>query len=47
MFNVTATKTKIKQRRIIYRGESGAEFYKKIEFRPNKDVFLSIPCKWF
>lgn len=22
-------------------------FYKKIGFEPNKDVFLSIPCKWF
>lgn len=27
--------------------ETGAEFYKKIGFRPNKDVFLSIPCTWF
>lgn len=22
-------------------------FYKKIGFKENKDIFLSIPCKWF
>ena len=27
--------------------ETAAGFYEKIGFKPNKDVFLSIPCKWF
>lgn len=27
--------------------ETAAEFYEKIGFKPNKDIFLSIPCKWF
>lgn len=27
--------------------ENAAGFYKKIGFKPNKNDFLSIPCKWF
>ncbi|MCE5235163.1 MAG: GNAT family N-acetyltransferase [Eubacteriales bacterium] len=27
--------------------ETAAGFYEKIGFKPNKDIFLSIPCKWF
>ncbi len=27
--------------------ETAAGFYEKMGFKPNKDVFLSIPCKWF
>ena len=27
--------------------ETASEFYEKIGFLVNKDVFLSIPCKWF
>ena len=27
--------------------ETASEFYEKIGFSVNKDVFLSIPCKWF
>ncbi|MFT4007667.1 MAG: GNAT family N-acetyltransferase [Lacrimispora sp.] len=27
--------------------EAATGFYEKIGFKLNKDVFLSIPCKWF
>lgn len=27
--------------------ESAEAFYEKIGFNVNKDIFLSIPCKWF
>ena len=27
--------------------ETAAGFYEKIGFKPNNDIFLSIPCKWF
>lgn len=27
--------------------KTATEFYKKIGFKPNKDIFLSIPCRWF
>lgn len=27
--------------------ETAEGFYEKIGFKPNKDIFLSIPCKWF
>lgn len=27
--------------------ETASKFYEKIGFKLNKDVFLSIPCKWF
>ncbi len=27
--------------------ETATGFYEKIGFKPNKGVFLSIPCKWF
>lgn len=27
--------------------ETAAGFYEKIGFKPNKDVFMSIPCQWF
>lgn len=27
--------------------QTAAGFYEKIGFKPNQDVFLSIPCKWF
>ena len=27
--------------------KTAAGFYEKIGFKPNEDVFLSIPCKWF
>jgi ribosomal protein S18 acetylase RimI-like enzyme len=27
--------------------ETATGFYEKIGFKLNKDVFLSIPCKWF
>lgn len=27
--------------------ETATGFYEKMGFKPNKDVFLSIPCKWF
>ncbi len=27
--------------------ETATGFYEKIGFKPNKTLFLSIPCKWF
>jgi ribosomal protein S18 acetylase RimI-like enzyme len=27
--------------------QTAAGFYEKIGFQPNRDIFLSIPCKWF
>lgn len=27
--------------------ETAAGFYEKVGFLVNKDIFLSIPCKWF
>jgi ribosomal protein S18 acetylase RimI-like enzyme len=27
--------------------ETAAGFYERIGFKLNKDIFLSIPCKWF
>ncbi len=27
--------------------ETAAGFYEKMGFKLNKDIFLSIPCKWF
>ena len=27
--------------------QAAAEFYEKLGFKRNEDVFLSIPCKWF
>ena len=31
----------------LVEAESATGFYEKIGFKPNKNVFLSIPCKWF